>query len=250
MTLRRTPTEGSMLGARSIWNDEHSITWMRPGCGGASDRIAVPMLPPSCVSKPALAHRCAISAVVVDLPLVPVMATNGAWGACARRSRQNNSMSPITSTAMARASPTDQCGDGWVSGTPGASTSAAIFDQSSSRRSATGTPALAALAMRSALSSQPTTSAPPANSALAAISPEPPSPNTATLRPAKVVIGIMPAPSPGGGGSDCRRQSGVGWQRRSKRDAEIFAPLSPPPGRYAADPGSSPGQALPLQGEV
>ena len=68
------------------------------------------MLPPSCVSKPALAHRCAISAVVVDLPLVPVMATNGAWGACARRSRQNSSMSPITSTAMARASPTDQCG--------------------------------------------------------------------------------------------------------------------------------------------
>ena len=50
-------------------------------CGGASDRIAVPILPPSCASMPAEAARWAISAVVVDLPLVPVMATNGAPGA-------------------------------------------------------------------------------------------------------------------------------------------------------------------------
>src|ERR1700676_3908371 len=35
------------------------------------------------------------------------------------------------------------------------------------------------------------TSAPPANSALAPTSPEPPSPNTATFFPAKVVTGIM-----------------------------------------------------------
>ena len=103
----------------------------------------------------------------------------------------------MTSTAMARARPTDQCGAGWVSGTPGASTSAAIFDQSSSRRSAVGIPALAAWAMRAALSSQPTTSAPPENSALAAIRPEPPRPNTATFFPAKEVIGIM------GSGSCC-----------------------------------------------
>ena len=59
-------------------------------------------------------------------------------GALRRRSRQNSSMSPITSTAAARASPTVQCGAGWVSGTPGASTSAAIFDQSTWRRSAVG----------------------------------------------------------------------------------------------------------------
>ena len=86
-----------------------------------------------------------MSAVVVDLPLVPVMATNGAFGALRRRSRQNSSMSPITSTAAARASPTVQCGAGWVSGTPGASTSAAIFDQSICRRSAVGMPALVRL---------------------------------------------------------------------------------------------------------
>ena len=132
-----------------------------------------------------------MSAVVVDFPLVPVTATNGASGALARRSRQNSSMSPITSTAAARASPTDQCGAGWVSGTPGASTSAAMRDQSTCRRSAVGMPAAVAFATVSALSSQPTTSAPPANSALALASPEPPRPNTATLLPAKVVTGIM-----------------------------------------------------------
>ena len=48
-------------------------------------------------------------------------------------------------------------------------------------------PACVACAMRAALSSQPITSAPPANSALALARPEAPSPNTATLRPANVV---------------------------------------------------------------
>jgi len=139
------------------------------------------MLPPSCASRPADAARCATSAVVVDFPLVPVMATNGAPGATRRRSRQNSSMSPITSTAAFRASATLQCGLGWVSGTPGASTSAAIFDQSSSRRSAVGMPAAFAFATLCASSSKATTSAPPARSALALTSPEPPSPNTATF---------------------------------------------------------------------
>jgi hypothetical protein len=82
------------------------------------------MLPPTCTSWPAAFRMCAISAVVVDLPLVPVIATNGAAGATARRSRANSSMSPITSTPASRAIFTDQCGSGWVSGTPGASTSA------------------------------------------------------------------------------------------------------------------------------
>ena len=31
MTLSRIPIEGSSEGARSIWNDEHSITCTRPG---------------------------------------------------------------------------------------------------------------------------------------------------------------------------------------------------------------------------
>src|SRR5262245_35585329 len=123
------------------------------------------------------------------------MATNGALGAWRRRSRQNSSMSPITSTAAARASPTDQCGAGWVSGTPGASTSAAMLDQSAWRRSAVPKPAAAASATRLVSSSQAITSAPPAASARQLASPEPPSPNTATFFPAKVVQGIKIGPS-------------------------------------------------------
>ena len=130
--------------------------------------------------------RCAISAVVVDLPLVPVIATNGASGAVLRRSRQNSSMSPITSTAALRASPTVQCGAGWVSGTPGASTSAAIRLQSMWRRSATGMPAARAFSTLASVSSNATTSAPPASSALALASPEAPRPNSATFFPANV----------------------------------------------------------------
>src|SRR5579862_4103545 len=118
------------------------------------------------------------------------MATNGEPGATCARSRQNSSMSPITGTLACCARRTIQCGAGWVSGTPGASTSAAILDKSARRRSAVGMPAALAFATLSSLSSKPTTSAPPASSALALTSPEPPRPKTATFLPAKVVIGI------------------------------------------------------------
>src|SRR6476660_3210873 len=167
------------------------MTYARPSSNSSSDRIAVPILPPIWASCPAERRRCEVSAVVVDLPLVPVMATNGAVGATRRRWRQNRSMSPMTSTPAACASAADQCGAGCVSGTPGASTSAATRDQSTSRRSAVGMPALVALTTDSALSSQPMTSAPPASSALALASPEPPRPKTATFSPAKTVTGIM-----------------------------------------------------------
>src|SRR5271168_1111714 len=100
-------------------------------------------------------------------------------------------MSPITSTPAARASSTVQCGAGWVSGTPGARTSAAIFDQSMSCRSAVGMPAALALATLWASSSKATTSPPAASAALALASPEAPRPNTESFLPAKVVSGIM-----------------------------------------------------------
>src|SRR5271170_2887261 len=99
-------------------------------------------------------------------------------------------MSPITSTLAFCASMTTQCGAGWVSGTPGASTSAEILLQLALRRSAVGMPAALAFATLAASSSKATTSAPPASSALALASPELPSPNTATFLPAKVVTGI------------------------------------------------------------
>src|SRR3954451_8882112 len=152
------------------------------------------MLPPIWVSYPATFVRCAIKAVVVDLPLVPVIATNGASGAWRRRSRQNSSMSPITSQPASRAFSTLQCGTGWVSGTPGASTRAAKSAQETVRKSAVMKPACAALATFSALSSAAITSAPPAFSAWHEASPEPPRPNTATVLPANEVTGIMDSP--------------------------------------------------------
>ena len=57
---------------------------MRFGANGSSAKIGVPILPPICTSRPALCRICAVRYVVVDLPLVPVMATNGAAGAVLR----------------------------------------------------------------------------------------------------------------------------------------------------------------------
>ena len=132
-----------------------------------------------------------MSAVVVDLPLVPVMATKGALGTLRRRSRQNSSMSPMTSMPASAAFRTVQCGSGWVSGTPGERTRAANFFQSALARSATGMPAASASATDWALSSNATTSAPPATSAAAVTRPLPPRPKTATRFPEKLVTGIM-----------------------------------------------------------
>src|SRR3954452_9771678 len=187
------------------------MTWTRPVRGGSRNRIAVPILPPIWVSYPATLVRCAISAVVVDLPLVPVIVTNGASGAWRRRSRQNSSMSPITSQPASRAFSTLQCGTGWVNGTPGASTSATKFVQETLRKSAVMKPACAALATFSALSSAAITSAPPAFSAWHEASPEPPRPNTATVLPANEVTGIMAQPS-------AQLQSGKAGQCQHHRD--------------------------------
>src|SRR5882724_12149928 len=102
-------------------------------------------------------------------------------------------MSPITSTPASRAISTLQCGAGSVNGTPGVSTSAAKFAHDTVRRSAVVNPAFAASASLSTPSSPVITSAPPAFSAWQLASPEPPRPNTATVLPAKDVIGIMGA---------------------------------------------------------
>lgn len=150
------------------------------------------MLPPSWASRPLAPIRWAISAVVVDLPLVPVIAMNGLPGECARLSRTKISTSPMISTWCRLASSAAQCGLGWVSGTPGDSTSACCAAQSISRRSATGTPSPRAASTCAGLSSQAATLAPPAISDLAVASPDPPSPNSATLRPSKVEAAIIP----------------------------------------------------------
>src|SRR3954452_22857261 len=99
-------------------------------------------------------------------------------------------MSPMISIPACFAISTDQCGAGCVSGAPGVRINAEKFAQEMVRRSAVMKPACAALATLSALSSPATTSAPPAFSAWQLASPEPPSPNTATVLPAKEVTGI------------------------------------------------------------
>src|SRR5689334_13001770 len=121
-------------------------------------------------------------------------------------------MSPITSTPAWRASSTLQCGAGWVSGTPGASTSAATSAHEILRRSAVAKPAFSASARRSAPSSPAITLASPALSAWQLARPEPPSPNTATVLPANEVTGIMiGSPSP-------QLQRGEAGQRQHHRD--------------------------------
>ena len=98
------------------------------------------MLPPISTDLPAAVSRWAISAVVVDLPLVPVMAMKGASGASFARSIQNSSTSPMIWMPAARARSTVQCGLGWVSGTPGESTSASKSFQLAARRLAVRRP--------------------------------------------------------------------------------------------------------------
>src|SRR5690606_26013123 len=105
--------------------------------------------------------------------------------------RLNSSMSPTISTPAARASTALQCGSGWVSGTPGDSTKQENEGQSACRRSAVAMPARQACSTASLLSSQAVTRAPPAMSARAVASPDPPRPNSATLFPANVETGII-----------------------------------------------------------
>src|SRR5690606_26246169 len=151
---------------------------------------------------------CAASAVVVDLPLVPVMAMNGASGACSARSRQNSSTSPMISTPAPRASSTVQCGLGWVSGTPGDSTKDEKPDHSAVLRSPVAMPSPAAFATLSGLSSHATTSAPPSLSASAVAIPEPPRPKRATRFPPKERAGIIQLPQLQAGKPDQRQDHG------------------------------------------
>ena len=129
----------------------------------------------------------AISAVVVDLPLVPVMATNGASGACA---------GPLAAEQL------DVADDLDARGPAPSPPSSAARDGSAARRAPAPAPrnssshrpsqvddgdALASRRLRHAVepSSQATTSAPPASSAWHVASPEPPQPEHRTILPAE-----------------------------------------------------------------
>src|SRR6478735_5831166 len=158
---------------------------------GGRSSTALPILPPSATRLPACSRRWAVSAVVVDLPLVPVMTMTLPGLPCFARSRKNSSVSPITGTPASFAFSTLQCGLGWVSGTPGASTSAAKSHQASDFRSRRGMFSADAATLAVSLSSQAIISAPPAKRERAAGRPLSPRPNTAIFRPLKAVTGIM-----------------------------------------------------------
>ena len=153
----------------------------------------MPMLPPTWTVIPACFNTQPIRAVVVDLPLVPVMATTLGRSPSGRAAiaRANSSMSPMISTSASRALPTVQCGFGWVSGAPGDRTRAAKPDQSAVVRSSTEKPSASACMRLETLSSHSTGRAPPALRARAAVSPDLPRPKTAILRPSKPGTGIM-----------------------------------------------------------
>src|SRR5262249_46102003 len=110
----------------------------------------------------------AISAVVVDLPLVPVIPMKRAASAA----RAISSMSLMMGQRLAEASAATGCGLGKLWGMPGESTSAAGFDQSDAARSTTGRPAALASSRALGLSSQAHTWAPLALSARAAGRPD------------------------------------------------------------------------------
>src|SRR3984885_10387070 len=174
------------------------------------------------------------------------MATNGASGAWRRRSRQNSSISPMTSTPACCAASTVQCGAGWVSGAPGVSTKAAKPAHDTLRKSAVVKPACAALAMLSALSSPAITSAPPAFRAWQLASPDPPRPNTATVLPAKEVTGIMIEPCswlfcylhPCAGGRRCAAAAAGGRQQAQVRNNTPLPDPPPQGGKEQKEPGT------------
>src|SRR3989344_1889194 len=145
------------------------------------------------VSRPAWAQMWPIRAVVVDLPLVPVMATTlgRLCSGAAFTARAKSSMSPMISTPAALARSTVQCGVGCVSGTPGDRTRAAKLHQSAELRSTSSNPSAAAASRAAGRSSHRATWAPPACRARAAASPVRARPNTATVLPSKPRTGII-----------------------------------------------------------
>ena len=162
-----------------------------------SSRLSTPwpILPPIRTARPVSARMWPIRAVVVDLPLVPVIATTlgRLCSGAAFTVRAKSSMSPRISTPSVLARSTVQCGVGWVSGTPGDSIKAANSDQSAWVRSVTSKPSAIAASREAALSSQSATLAPPATRARADAKPVRARPNTATVLPSKPRTGIMVA---------------------------------------------------------
>ena len=154
---------GASDGARSIWKD--ALDDVDAAVSGRLEREDR--------SADIAAHLHVASRLVQDMRDqrrrrgLAVGAGNrdeGAFGAILARSRQNSSMSPMISTPASRAF-ADQCGSGWVSGTPGERMKDAKRDQSLFRRSAVSMPFALASAIFAGLSSQAITRPAPSGQA-------------------------------------------------------------------------------------
>src|SRR5216684_5406020 len=171
---------------------------------GARSSAARPILPPTSQRRPAWARMWPIRAVVVDLPLVPVMPTNPASD-CARA---NSSMSQMIFLPAARAAAATGCGLGRRLGMPGLMMSAVARDQSMDAGSTTGTPILAAVSREAAMSSQATQSIPAAFRARTVARPERASPSTTNDEPLSTARSIIRSPQLQGGEAGHRQDGG------------------------------------------
>src|SRR5580704_11969465 len=171
---------------------------------GARSSAPRPILPPTSQRRPASTRIWPIRAVVVDLPLVPVMPTNLAFG----WARARSSMSQMICLPAARAATATGCGLGRWLGMPGLMMSAATPDQPMEAGSTTGTPILAAASREAALSSQATQSMPAALRARTVARPERASPSTTNDEPLSTARSIIRSPQLQGGESGHRQDGG------------------------------------------
>src|SRR5215470_15903680 len=177
---------------------------MPPAPSGARSSAPRPILPPTSHALPALFRTWPISAVVVDLPLVPVMATKRALG-WARASSSTSQMSGLPAT---RAAAAIGCGLGRRLGMPGLITSAVTFAQSTLDGSARRTPAAAAAWRGASLSSQAAQSMPAASRARTVARPERASPSTTNDEPLRTARSIIRSPQLQRGEADHRQDGG------------------------------------------
>ena len=152
-------------------------------------RTARPIFPPTATLLPGAARRWPISAVVVDLPLVPVTPIRVASVVA----RAKSSMSPMMDQPSARAWTMAGWGAGKPWGMPGLKTSVLAARQVRVSGSTTPRRSVAARWRGAAPSSHTRTPAPDAASARAAASPVRPSPSTATSSPHMNSRGSSPA---------------------------------------------------------
>ena len=208
--LSRTPMLGIERGRQLDLERRHLDHMDSVDAGGSRSRMAVPILPPICTSRPAERRMCGDERRRRRLAVGAGDGDERRVGqARLRRSRQNSSISPMTSTPAALALTTVQCGSGWVNGTPGANTraakrphSATSADPPRENRILRPPPDFALYRPRQLRNS------PPPASARHVASPERPRPKTATVLTRESRDGVMSAVYPELPSGALQRQAG------------------------------------------